>query len=184
MTIPPVQAEYTPKGETIVDGDLPIYVSGACVLGGAGGEASGPVVCRSESDCHRRCHLTAKPGATKGIIYVPDIFGVSSQAHQVMTQRPNTQTAGASPSSQRPQNSLRVPTHALHAIRQDALPNPDPHPQVVDLLADAGFAVAFPDVFRGEPWPMAKFPPPDRKELVDWAMDRGGKVRCGWVLAM
>lgn len=28
---------------------------------------------------------TAKAGATRGIIYVPDIFGVTSQAHQVWT---------------------------------------------------------------------------------------------------
>lgn len=30
MTVPPVQAEYAPKGETITSGDLPIYISGAC----------------------------------------------------------------------------------------------------------------------------------------------------------
>lgn len=28
MTIPPVVADYTPKGETIMSGDLPIYISG------------------------------------------------------------------------------------------------------------------------------------------------------------
>ncbi len=28
--------------------------------------------------------------------------------------------------------------------------------------------MAFPDVFRGKPWPMEKFPPPDRQELMDW----------------
>lgn len=39
---------------------------------------------------------------------------------------------------------------------------------MVDRLADAGFAVAFPDVFRGAPWPLSKFPPPDRQELLDW----------------
>lgn len=29
---------------------------------------------------------TAKAGATKGIVYVPDIFGVTSQAHQVRNE--------------------------------------------------------------------------------------------------
>ena len=38
----------------------------------------------------------------------------------------------------------------------------------MDRLAAAGFVVAFPDVFRGAPWPLSKFPPPDRQELLDW----------------
>lgn len=112
MTIPPVQAEYTPKGETITEGDLPIYVSGgwpfvhALVVGlvdcaayawtihASGNRMVGrPYTCvlvlllltRHSLPTTKR-PSTAKPGATKGIIYVPDIFGVSSQAHQVINE--------------------------------------------------------------------------------------------------
>ena len=94
MTIPPVEASYNPQGQTITAADgLEIYV------------ATPPT-----------------PSTTAaGIIYVPDIFGKTSQALQVC-----------------------------------------------DKLAAAGFWVAFPDVFRGAPWPMEKFPPPDRDELMNW----------------
>lgn len=55
---------------------------------------------------------------------------------------------------------------------------------MVDRLADAGFVVAFPDVFRGAPWPLSKFPPPDRQELLDWigGYDFESKVRCVFVM--
>ncbi len=103
MTVPPVQAEYTPQGETITSGDLPIYISGdkyaasvvassvllACaharllllvctcaLLLTRGGNARTHRFMRSH-------HHTAKASTTKGIVYVPDIFGVTPQAHQV-----------------------------------------------------------------------------------------------------
>ena len=99
MTIPPVEASYTPQGQTITTADgLEIYV------------ASPPPTTTSSATT-----------TSAGIIYVPDIFGKTSQAFQVC-----------------------------------------------DKLAAAGFWVAFPDVFRGEPWPMEKFPPPDREELMGW----------------
>jgi hypothetical protein len=52
---------------------------------------------------------------------------------------------------------------------------------VADRIADAGFFVAFPDVFRGAAWPLSKFPPPNRQELMDWIgwYDFEGKVRLG-----
>lgn len=31
MTVPPVQAEYAAKGETITSGDLPIYIASAYI---------------------------------------------------------------------------------------------------------------------------------------------------------
>jgi len=97
MTIPPVEASYTPQGQTLTTADgLEIYV------------ASPPP-------------STTTTTSAAGIIYVPDIFGKTSQAFQVC-----------------------------------------------DKLAAAGFWVAFPDVFRGKPWPMEKFPPSDREELMGW----------------
>lgn len=40
--------------------------------------------------------------------------------------------------------------------------------QVADRLADAGFSVAVFDPFDGKPWPMSKFPPPDKAEFMAW----------------
>ena len=40
-----------------------------------------------------------------------------------------------------------------------------------DRFADAGFRVAMPDVFHGEPWPIDKYPPKtdaDWKKLMAW----------------
>ena len=86
MTIPPVVADYTPKGETITSGDLPIYVSGKAKRGYELVRATLlPTSSPHPSTPYPPTQPTAKAGASRGIVYVPDIFGVTSQAHQVRT---------------------------------------------------------------------------------------------------
>mmetsp|Transcript_12309 Transcript_12309/g.29237 ORF Transcript_12309/g.29237 Transcript_12309/m.29237 type:complete len:249 (+) Transcript_12309:95-841(+) len=40
--------------------------------------------------------------------------------------------------------------------------------QVADRIADSGFAVGVPDIFRGSPWPMDKFPPKPEDNFMEW----------------
>jgi dienelactone hydrolase len=40
--------------------------------------------------------------------------------------------------------------------------------QVCDKLAAAGYLVVGPDVFRGKPWTMEKFPPKPEDNLLGW----------------
>jgi protein XRP2 len=40
--------------------------------------------------------------------------------------------------------------------------------QVADKLAAAGFLVVAPDVFRGKPWSMDKFPPKPEDNFMPW----------------
>ena len=99
-------------------------------------------------------YVAAPPSSssTAGIIYVPDIFGNTPQGTCLL------------PSFFPPPHAFTFPLLPL------SLPPPkNPKAlQICDKVAAAGFWVAFPDVFRGKPWPMEKFPPPDRQELMDW----------------
>lgn len=45
--------------------------------------------------------------------------------------------------------------------------------QVCDRLAEAGFNVAMPDYFRGSPWSIANFPPPDGAAFMAWIGEHG-----------
>jgi protein XRP2 len=45
--------------------------------------------------------------------------------------------------------------------------------QVADRLADAGYVVAGPDVFRGKPWSMQKFPPKPGDNFMEWLQTEG-----------
>jgi dienelactone hydrolase len=40
--------------------------------------------------------------------------------------------------------------------------------QVCDKLAAAGYLVVGPDVFRGKPWSMGKFPPKPEDNFMAW----------------
>lgn len=41
--------------------------------------------------------------------------------------------------------------------------------QGADILASQlGARVAMPDFFKGKPWELSKFPPPDREEFLAW----------------
>jgi dienelactone hydrolase len=40
--------------------------------------------------------------------------------------------------------------------------------QVCDKLAAAGYLVVGPDVFRGKPWSMDKFPPKPEDNFMPW----------------
>jgi hypothetical protein len=45
----------------------------------------------------------------------------------------------------------------------------NPTQQGADILAtELGARVAMPDVFKGKPWELSKFPPPDRQEFLTW----------------
>jgi hypothetical protein len=44
-----------------------------------------------------------------------------------------------------------------------------PTQQGADILAhQLGARIATPDLFRGKPWELSKFPPPDRDEFLGW----------------
>ncbi|KAF5832399.1 hypothetical protein DUNSADRAFT_11731 [Dunaliella salina] len=45
--------------------------------------------------------------------------------------------------------------------------------QVADRLADAGFLVTVPDMWRGKPWPMDKFPPKPEDNFMGWVTENG-----------
>uniref|UniRef100_A0A7S3QXW6 Dienelactone hydrolase domain-containing protein n=1 Tax=Dunaliella tertiolecta TaxID=3047 RepID=A0A7S3QXW6_DUNTE len=45
--------------------------------------------------------------------------------------------------------------------------------QVADRLADAGFLVTVPDMWRGKPWPMSKFPPKPEDNFMGWVTENG-----------
>ena len=45
----------------------------------------------------------------------------------------------------------------------------NPTQQGADILAtQLGARVAMPDFFKGKPWELSKFPPPDRDEFLSW----------------
>jgi hypothetical protein len=45
----------------------------------------------------------------------------------------------------------------------------NPTQQGADILASQlGARVAMPDFFKGKPWELSKFPPPDRDEFLSW----------------
>jgi hypothetical protein len=45
----------------------------------------------------------------------------------------------------------------------------NPTQQGADILASTlGARVAMPDCFKGKPWELSKFPPPDRDEFLAW----------------
>jgi hypothetical protein len=44
-----------------------------------------------------------------------------------------------------------------------------PTQQGADILAhQLGARLAIPDLFKGKPWELSKFPPPDRDEFLAW----------------
>lgn len=43
----------------------------------------------------------------------------------------------------------------------------------VDMLAEHGFNVVMPDIFRGKPWAMDDFPPKDFPGLMKWVFEKG-----------
>lgn len=45
--------------------------------------------------------------------------------------------------------------------------------QVCDRLAAAGYVVAAPDIFRGQPWTLDKFPPKPEDNLMGWIQGYG-----------
>ena len=45
--------------------------------------------------------------------------------------------------------------------------------KVCDSLAEQGHTVVMPDVYRGESWDPANFPPPDFSVLLNWVHQRG-----------
>lgn len=45
--------------------------------------------------------------------------------------------------------------------------------QVCDRLAAAGYVVAGPDIFRGQPWTFDKFPPKPEDNLMGWIQSYG-----------
>lgn len=139
MTIPPVVAQYTGTGTTEKHGDLDseywLLVSDSTLL--------------LLSLAVLAVYVTGS--GTKGVVFIPDIFGVTPQAVQVRPAQgwlPGVPCLGVGIS----------PTTLVCALPM----------QVADKLAGAGFLVGFPDPFRGKPWPMDKFPPPNRDELMDW----------------
>lgn len=56
--------------------------------------------------------------------------------------------------------------------------------QVCDRLAAAGYLVAGPDVFRGQPWSMDKFPPKPEDNFMGWIQSHSYDVSTGYCLAL
>jgi hypothetical protein len=143
----PVSIDYMPQGSLQELGGVPCYATG-------------------DSDV--------------ALVGIYDIFGFSSQVgaprhssseanDRLASTYQYTGTAAAcSYCCCSPQHTLAVDPSVQEKTAVGSLAVCTQFKQVCDKLAAAGYLVVGPDVFRGKPWSMGKFPPKPEDNFMGW----------------